>query len=65
MLGRDFEIRQLLDILTRRRQNNHILTRTLLPEISRELLARMAAGETISRVHVSVDDGGAFQYDIS
>ena len=26
MLGRDFEIRQIIDILTRRRQNNPILT---------------------------------------
>ncbi len=26
MLGRDFEIRQIVDILTRRRQNNPILT---------------------------------------
>ena len=26
MLGRDFEIRQVIDILTRRRQNNPILT---------------------------------------
>ncbi len=47
------------------RNVDHILTRTLLPELSREFLARMAAGEAISRVHVSVDGAGAFTYDIA
>jgi type VI secretion system protein VasG len=42
-----------------------ILTRTLLPEMSQEFLTRMAAGEAISKVHVSVDEKGAFQYAIS
>jgi type VI secretion system protein VasG len=46
------------------RNVDHILTRTLLPEISREILAKMATGDAISRVHVSVDSGGAFQYAI-
>jgi type VI secretion system protein VasG len=43
---------------------DHILTRTLLPEISREFLARMASGEPISQVRIGVE-GGAFKYDIS
>jgi type VI secretion system protein VasG len=47
------------------RNVDHILTRTLLPEISREFLARMAAGDTISKVHVSVGDKSTFQYTIS
>ena len=47
------------------RNVDHILTRTLLPEISREFLTRMADGQSVSRVHVSVDDGGAFRYEIS
>ncbi|HEX3727859.1 MAG TPA: type VI secretion system ATPase TssH, partial [Pirellulales bacterium] len=37
------------------RNVDHILTRTLLPEVSREFLSRMAAGQAIERVHVSVD----------
>jgi type VI secretion system protein VasG len=41
-----------------------ILTRTLLPEMSQEFLTRMAAGEAISKAHVSVDDKGAFRYEI-
>ena len=47
------------------RNVDHILTRTLLPEISREFLARMANGDAISKVHVSVGSQGAFQYQIS
>jgi type VI secretion system protein VasG len=47
------------------RNVDHILTRTLLPEMSQEFLTRMAAGDTISRVHVSIDDKGAFAYAIS
>src|SRR5271157_3278390 len=46
------------------RNVDHILTRTLLPEISQEVLGRMAQGRTISKVHVSVDDKGGFQYSI-
>ena len=47
------------------RNVDHILTRSLLPELSSEFLARMAASEPISKVHVTVDDAGAFQYSIS
>ncbi len=44
------------------RNVDHILTRSLLPEISQEVLTRMAQGQTLSRVHVTIDDKGAFQY---
>jgi type VI secretion system protein VasG len=47
------------------RNVDHILTRTLLPEMSREFLARMAAGEAISKVHVAVDSAGGFRYEVS
>ena len=47
------------------RNVDHILTRTLLPEISREFLARMAGGGAIARVKVSVAEGGGFAYDIA
>jgi type VI secretion system protein VasG len=47
------------------RNVDHILTRTLLPELSREFLARMAAGEAISKVHVSVDGAGGFTYAVA
>jgi type VI secretion system protein VasG len=47
------------------RNVDHILTRTLLPEISREFLTMMAEGKTISRVYITVSSEGAFQYQIS
>jgi len=47
------------------RNVDHILTRTLLPEVSAEFLSRMAAGQAIARVHVSVDDAGGFAYEIT
>ena len=40
-------------------------TRTLLPEISQELLGRMARGQSVSRVHVVLDDKGSFAYTIT
>lgn len=46
------------------RNADHILTRTLLPEMSGEFLARMGRGDGVSSVHVSVTDAGQFQYEI-
>ncbi len=42
---------------------DHILTRTVLPEMSGEFLSRMAEGRTMSRVRVTVGDGGSFRYE--
>jgi len=47
------------------RNADHILTRSLLPEMSGEFLSRMASGETVKRVHVGVGDGGQFRYEFS
>jgi len=47
------------------RNVDHILTKTLLPELSGEFLARMANEEPISAVKVSLDSEGAFRYDFS
>jgi len=38
-----------------------ILTHTLLPEISREILTRLMEGQTVEKVHVGVGDG-EFEY---
>jgi len=46
------------------RNVDHILTGTLLPAISSELLARMAEGLKLTGVNVGVDEKGAFQYEI-
>jgi len=44
---------------------DHILTGTLLPEMSSEFLTRMAEGKTIEKVNVTVDGTGKFVYQIS
>ena len=41
-----------------------LITNTMLPEIGREFLSRLASGSVISRVHASVKDGNfAFAFD--
>jgi type VI secretion system protein VasG len=42
-----------------------ILSRTLLPELSAEVLGRLAAGEQITSVGVSVAPDGSFQYAVA
>jgi len=44
------------------RNVDNILTNSLLPDISRQLLARMAQGEKLSSVHVAIGKGGQFAY---
>ncbi len=64
---------ELVDIIAQRctevdtgaRNVDHILTRTLLPEMSAEFLARMAEGDNILGVRVTVGQAGRFQYEIS
>jgi type VI secretion system protein VasG len=53
------------EVETGARNVDHILTGTLLPEISREFLARMAEGRPVMRAHIGVDTEGKFAYDIS
>ncbi|HEY2380028.1 MAG TPA: type VI secretion system ATPase TssH [Terriglobia bacterium] len=46
------------------RNIDHILTHTLLPEISAEILERMAAGTEFHGVHVAIDsNSGSFDYE--
>ena len=46
------------------RNIENILSRTLLPELSAEVLARLADGDTISRVTVNTGSGGLFRYTL-
>lgn len=46
------------------RNVDHILTNTFLPELSKELLSRMAAGEEIKEVKVSLSEDG-FVFDVT
>jgi type VI secretion system protein VasG len=57
--------RRCTEVESGARNVDHILTRTLLPEVSSEVLARMAEGKTIQSVHISVGAEGRFQYAIS
>jgi type VI secretion system protein VasG len=52
------------EVETGARNVDHILTGTLLPEVSREILARMAEGRTFAKVHVGAGAGEQFVYDI-
>jgi type VI secretion system protein VasG len=45
------------------RNVDHILTNTLLPDISRQLLGKMSAGEKMTTLRVSVGPDGAFVYN--
>ena len=47
------------------RNVDHILTRTLLPELAAELLERMALGKSIATVHVSLNPDGRFHYEVA
>jgi type VI secretion system protein VasG len=44
------------------RNVDNILTNSLLPDISRQILGRMAEGEKLQSIHVSVGEGGEFVY---
>ena len=47
------------------RNVDHVLTKTLQPELATEFLARMAAGLETARVSISVAENGSFQYDLA
>jgi type VI secretion system protein VasG len=44
------------------RNVDNILTNTLLPEVSRRILSRMAEREAMAPIHVTVGNDGAFVY---
>lgn len=54
--------RRCTEVETGARNVDNILTNTLLPEMSRQLLARMAERQKIDRVHVSIGADGSFSY---
>ncbi len=47
------------------RNVENILSRSLLPELSAEVLGRLAAGEAIDRVSVGINPEGSFRYEVS
>ncbi len=53
------------EVDTGARNVDHILTRSLLPELSSEVLARLAQGKEIREVKVSANTSGDFVYEIN
>jgi type VI secretion system protein VasG len=47
------------------RNVENILSRSLLPELSAEVLAKLAAGENITKVAVGMGPEGSFRYEVS
>ena len=47
------------------RNIENILARSVLPELAAECLAKMANGENISKIHISVNGEGQFSYEIA
>jgi type VI secretion system protein VasG len=52
------------EVDTGARNVDHILTRTLLPQLSAEFLARMAEGLPVTRARVDVSSDGKFTYEV-
>lgn len=47
------------------RNIENILTRTVLPALATECLAKMASNEDINKIHIAVDEEGVFSYNFS
>lgn len=60
----DSVAKRCTDVDSGARNVYNILTGTMLPDMSSEVLARMAEGNPISSIHVTVKDDGNFGYDI-
>jgi type VI secretion system protein VasG len=54
--------RRCTEVESGARNVDNILTNSLLPDISRQLLGRMAEGERLSRIHVGIGQEGQFVY---
>ena len=47
------------------RNVDNILTNSLLPDISRQILGSMAEGEKMGAIHVSIGEEGEFVYQLN
>jgi len=54
--------RRCTEVESGARNVDNILTNTLLPEVSKQILGKMAEGEKPSSIRVSVGDDGSFIY---
>jgi type VI secretion system protein VasG len=58
----DEVVKRCTEVESGARNVDNILTNTLLPDISRQLLTRIAAGERPDSIHVGIGESGAFVY---
>ena len=58
----DEVVKRCTEVESGARNVDNILTNTLLPEVSRQILGRIAEGERLSSVHVGVGEDGSFVY---
>jgi len=61
----DTVAKRCTDVDSGARNVYNILTGSLLPEMSGEVLSRMATGEGVKKIHVGVGENEKFVYDIS
>ena len=61
----DYIAQRCKEVHTGGRNVEHIISRTLLPELSAEFLQRMADGQTINSVRVDINGEGKFQYAVA
>jgi type VI secretion system protein VasG len=61
----DTVAKRCTDVDSGARNVYNILTGTMLPDMSGEVLSRMASGDAIRKVHVSVGENEKFVYDIT
>jgi type VI secretion system protein VasG len=54
--------RRCTEVESGARNVDNILTNSLLPDISQQLLGRMAEGEKLKSIHVDIGDNGQFVY---
>ncbi len=55
-------VRRCTEVESGARNVDNILTNTLLPDVSKQLLGRMAEGQKQEGIHVSIGENGAFAY---
>jgi type VI secretion system protein VasG len=60
----DAIVQRCTEVDTGARNVDHILTKTLLPQMAGEFLSRMAEGQSIASVEIGVNGDGTFQYTI-
>ncbi|HLJ50221.1 MAG TPA: type VI secretion system ATPase TssH [Bryobacteraceae bacterium] len=54
--------RRCTEVESGARNVDNILTNTLLPEVSKQILGRMAEGEQLNSIHVTTGEDGSFVY---